>query len=304
MIRTYKIFINFEMGGVFMASFIITTDTTSDLPEQYLQEHHIGVIPLYYDLDGIHYGGENNLTPQDFYHKMRNGFMPTTNACNPEDAKTLFLSYIQQGYAVLHIAFSSGLSSSYSNAVLAANELKESYPDAVIYIIDSLCASLGEGLLVHKAAALRDKGASMEETIQWLEENKLHLCHNFTVNDLFHLHRGGRVSKAAAILGTLVNVKPILHVDEEGHLIPLCNVRGRKKSLHALVDRMAEQISGYENDIVFISHGDSYEDAAYVEKLVKERLGIKNVLINYVSPTIGSHSGPGTVALFFMGEKR
>ena len=171
-------------------------------------------------------------------------------------------------------------------------------------MIDSLCASLGEGLLVHKAVSLRDKGTSIEETVQWLEENKLHLCHNFTVNDLFHLHRGGRVSKTTAILGTLVNVKPILHVDDEGHLIPLSNVRGRKKSLHALVDRMAEQITGYENDIVFISHGDSYEDAQYVANLVKERFGIENILINYVSPTIGAHSGPGTIALFFMGEKR
>ena len=287
-----------------MDSFIITTDTTSDLPEQYLKEHHIDIIPLYYVLDGIHYGGEQNLTPKDFYNKMRNGLMPTTNACNPEDVKSLFMKYMKQGKAILHIAFSSGLSSSYSNAVLAVNELKESYPDAVIYVIDSLCASLGEGLLVHKAVSLRDKGTSIEETVQWLEENKLHLCHNFTVNDLFHLHRGGRVSKTTAILGTLVNVKPILHVDDEGHLIPLSNVRGRKKSLHALVDRMAEQITGYENDIVFISHGDSYEDAQYVANLVKERFGIENILINYVSPTIGAHSGPGTIALFFMGEKR
>lgn len=287
-----------------MDSFIITTDTTSDLPEQYLKEHHIDIIPLYYVLDGIHYGGEHNLTPEDFYNKMKNGLMPTTNACNPEDVKSLFMKYIKQGKAILHIAFSSGLSSSYSNAVLAVNELKESYPDAVIYVIDSLCASLGEGLLVHKAVSLRDKGTSIEETVQWLEENKLHLCHNFTVNDLFHLHRGGRVSKTTAILGTLVNVKPILHVDDEGHLIPLSNVRGRKKSLHALVDRMAEQITGYENDIVFISHGDSYEDAQYVANLVKERFGIENILIHYVSPTIGAHSGPGTIALFFMGEKR
>ena len=180
----------------------------------------------------------------------------------------------------------------------------EKNPEAKIIVIDSLCASLGEGLLVHKAVELRDAGKSIEEVAKWVEENKLHLCHQFTVDDLNHLHRGGRVSKATAIIGTLVSVKPVLHVDNEGHLTSLVNVRGRKKSLNTLVDNMAKLVGNYENDIVFISHGDCLEDAEYVAELIKERFGITDFLINYVSPTIGAHSGPGTIALFFMGETR
>ena len=173
-------------------------------------------------------------------------------------------------------------------------------------MIDALSASLGEGLLVHKAVLLKETGKSLDEVADWVEKNKLHLCHNFTVDDLFHLHRGGRVSKATAILGTMINIKPVLHVDDEGHLIAIGKVRGRKKSLSALVDRMADQIKGYEdqNDVVFISHGDCVEDAEYVKKLVQERFGIEKFIINHVGPTIGAHSGPGTVALFFMGNPR
>jgi DegV family protein with EDD domain len=170
-------------------------------------------------------------------------------------------------------------------------------------VVDSLCASLGEGLLVHKAVQLKEKGKSLDEIASWLEENKLNLCHIFTVDDLHHLHRGGRVSKTSAIIGTLINVKPVLHVDNEGHLIPLNNVRGRKKALISLVEA---RLDGYrdQNDTVFISHGDCLEDAEFVASLVKERYGINDILINYVCPTIGAHSGPGTVALFFMGNKR
>ena len=173
-------------------------------------------------------------------------------------------------------------------------------------MIDSLCASLGEGLLVHKAVAMKEAGKSMDEIASWVEENKLHVVHNFTVDDLFHLYRGGRVSKTAAVVGTMINLKPVLHVDNEGHLIPLSKVRGRKKSLIALVDSMEKQIGSRrdENDIVFISHGDSLEDAQFVADLVKERLGIDQFLINYVGPTIGAHSGPGTIALFYFGDYR
>ena len=171
-------------------------------------------------------------------------------------------------------------------------------------MIDTLSASLGEGLLVHKAVQMKEAGKSMEEVAAWVEEHKLHLCHNFTVDDLFHLHRGGRVSKATAILGTMINIKPLLHVDDEGHLIAIGKVRGRKKSLSALVDRMGEQMKGFENTEVFISHGDCLEDAKYVEKLVRERFGIEQFVIHEVGPTIGAHSGPGTMALFFMGNPR
>jgi DegV family protein with EDD domain len=289
-----------------MNKYVISTDTTSDLPEDYLQQHNISLLPLYYNFNGTVYGDKVFLTPKEFYDKMRKGSMPTTMAVNPELAKEVFTKLLDQGYDVLHIAFSSALSGSCSVAATVARELMDERPGSKIIVIDSLCASLGEGLLVHKAVDLMKEGKSIDETAEWLEQNKLNLCHMFTVDDLHHLHRGGRVSKATAIIGTLINVKPVLHVDNEGRLIPLLNVRGRKKALISLVDQMEASMKGYtgSNDIAFISHGDCIEDAEFVGDLVKERFGIKEVLIHYVSPTIGAHSGPGTVALFFMGNSR
>ncbi len=287
-----------------MKDFIITTDTTSDLPVEYLKTNNVNLMPLYYSFDGTVYGDKNDLEPHEFYGRMRGGEMPTTMAVNPDLARALFTKYLDEGYDILHIAFSSGLSGSCSVAATAAREMCEERPGAKIIVVDSLCASLGEGLLVHKAVKLKESGKSIDEIAGWLENNKLHLCHIFTVDDLHHLHRGGRVSRATAIIGTLINVKPVLHVDNEGHLVPLENVRGRKKSLIGLVDNMEKRVKGFENDIIFISHGDCLEDAQYVASLVKERFGIDSFLINYVSPTIGAHSGPGTVALFFMGNPR
>lgn len=289
-----------------MRLFSIATDSASDLPEEYLKEHDVDCISLSCIIDGVAYGEENKLDIREFYAGMRSGKLPTTNAVNPDAAKKCFLKHLDQGETLLFIAFSSGLSTTYNSARLAAEEIKEENPDAPIYVIDSLCASLGQGLLVHKAVQMRDAGKTVEDTVQWLEENKLHLCHQFTVDDLFHLHRGGRVSKATAIVGTMINVKPVLHVDDEGHLISLCNVRGRRKALNKLVDNMGECIGGFEdqNDIVFISHGDCEEDANYVVEQVKSRFGIQNFLLSPLKPVIGSHAGPGTVALFFMGSKR
>lgn len=289
-----------------MSKFIITTDTTCDLPKEYLEEHDIKLLPLYYNFNGTIYGGKNDLDLKKFYDMMRGGAMPTTMAVNPETAREVFTELLNEGYDILHIAFSSALSGSCSVAATVARELCEERPGAKITVIDSLCASLGEGLLVHYAMQLKESGKTMEETADWLEKNKLNLCHIFTVDDLHHLHRGGRVSKTTAIIGTLINVKPILHVDNDGRLVPLNNVRGRKKALVALVDQMESRIKGFElqNETVFISHGDCIEDAQFVADLIKERFGIKNFLINYVSATIGAHSGPGTVALFFVGNPR
>lgn len=289
-----------------MNNYIITTDTTTDLPEDYIKKHDLGIMSLTYTLEGTTYSKDNPLDVKLFYEKMRNGSMPTTSQVNPENAKNIFLPYLKDGYDILHIAFSSGLSGSYNSTRIAAEELSEEFPDRKITIIDSLAASLGEGLLVHKAVMLKEQGADLDAVADWVEQNKLHIVHNFTVDDLFHLHRGGRVSKATAILGTMINVKPILHVDDEGHLIALSKVRGRKKSLQALVNSMEQQMGAYrsQNDIVFISHGDSLADAQYVADLVKQRFGIESFLINYVGPTIGAHSGPGTIALFYMGDYR
>jgi len=289
-----------------MKKYIITTETTSDLPKDYLSKHNIALLPLYYSFSGTVYGDKLDLEPKEFYNKMRGGAMPNTMAINPEIAKEIFTCLLEEGYDILHIAFSSALSGSCSVAATVARELRDEHPGYKINVIDSLCASLGEGLLIHKAAQLKESGKSIDEVTNWVENNKLNLCHMFTVDDLHHLHRGGRVSKATAIIGTLINVKPVLHVDNEGRLIPLNNVRGRKKALISLVNQMEARVKDFpiKNDTIFISHGDCIEDAQFVADLIKERFGIQEFLIHYVSPTIGAHSGPGTVALFFLGKER
>lgn len=289
-----------------MNTYVIMTDINADLPEEYIREHGLEVLSLSYMIDGETYDRNHPLEVGEFYKRMRNGSMPTTAQVNPDQAKKAFTACLKQGKDVLYIAFSSALSGTYNSGRIAAEEIKEEglFPDRKLVVLDSLSASLGQGLLVHKAVQLKEAGKSLEETVSWVEENKLNLCHIFTVDDLFHLHRGGRVSKATAVLGTMINIKPILHVDEEGRLTPIGKVRGRRKSLSALADRMGEQIKGFENPEVFISHGDCLEDAEYVEKLVRERFGVENFVINHVGPTIGAHSGPGTMALFFMGNQR
>ena len=289
-----------------MKKFIITTDGNSDFTEAYAKAHDLRLIPLYYNMDGKIYGGDDVLSPEEFYAKMREGMMPTTMAVNPEVVEKTFREVIAEGYDILHIAFSSALSGSYNVTAMVGQQLSEGFPATKIIVIDSLSASLGQGLLIYKANQMRQKGASLEETAQWVEDNKLHLCHQFTVDNLFHLFRGGRVSRTTAVLGTLVQVKPVLHVDDEGRLVAIGKVRGRKKSLNALVDKMEETIGSYrdKNDIVFISHGDCIEDAKYVADRVKERFGIDQFYIDMVNPTIGAHSGPGTVALFYLGERR
>lgn len=290
-----------------MRNFVITTDTTADLPLEYIEEHHLNIMSLTYTIEGNTYNWEHPLPVKEFYAMMRNGSLPTTSQVNPEESKIIFEKIInEQDADILHIAFSSGLSGSFNSVRIAAEEVLEQHPDHKIIVIDSLCASLGEGLLVHKAVTMKEAGKSLEETAAWIEENKLHLVHNFTVDDLYHLYRGGRVSKTAAFVGTMINLKPILHVDDEGHLVPVSKVRGRKKSLIALVDSMEKQIGSFrdKNDIIFISHGDAQEDAQFVADLVKERFGYESFLINYVGSTIGAHSGPGTIALFYLGDYR
>ena len=290
-----------------MKNYLITTDSTCDLPNSYYSEHQIGLMFLSYTIEDVTYEGDNQLDVHEFYDKLRAGSMPTTSQVNPYGARAVFEKLISEHDCdILHIAFSSGLSGSYNSARIAAEELANEDPDHKIYVIDSLCASLGEGLLVHKAVQLKNQGYTIEQLVDWLETHKLNLVHNFTVDDLNHLHRGGRVSKTAAVIGTLANIKPLLHVDNEGHLIPLSKVRGRKKSLIELVNAMEKQMGKFRdlNDIIFISHGDCMDDAEYVATLIKERFGFDSFLINPVGPTIGTHSGPGTLALFYMGEYR
>jgi DegV family protein with EDD domain len=289
-----------------MKKYVITTDSTCDLPESFTKENNVDVIPVLYSVNDVVYGTpESNMDIKEFYDAMRNGIMPTTMACNIEDCKTVFEKYAKDNIDVLHLAFSSGLSSTYNNAVISANEIMEEYPDCKITVIDTLAASMGEGLLVYKAVNLKKDGKTLEEVATYIEENKANVISRFTVDDLHHLHRGGRVSKTTAIVGSLINVKPILHVDEEGLLKSLENTRGRKKSLSRILDMMEEATRDYEgtNDMAFLSHGDCEEDAKYIASEIEKRFGIKT-MINILGQTIGTHTGPNLIALFFMGNKR
>ena len=290
-----------------MKEFVIVTDTTTDLPRDYVEKHHLYMMSLPYTLEGTSYTWEKPMPVKDFYDKMRAGSLPTTSQANPEEAALLYESILKDNDVdILHIAFSSGLSGSFNSCRIAAADVCEKYPDHRIVVVDSLAATLGQGLLVYKAVQLKETGKSLDEVAAWVEENKYHLVHNFTVDDLFHLHRGGRLSKTAAIVGTMINLKPVLHVDDEGHLVMLSKVRGRKKSLIGLVDCMEKQLGDWKdkNDIIFISHGDCPEDAQFVADLIKERFGYENFMIDYIGATIGAHSGPGTVALFYLGDHR
>ena len=288
-----------------MKPYIISTDCMADLPGDIIDQYHIVLHPLYYMLGDTTYNAlENKLSGKEFFDRMRSGDMPTTMASNPEFIRKSFEENLDAGYDILHISFSSGLSSSYNNTYVTAQEIMDERKDARIIVIDSLAASLGQGLLIYYACKKKEEGASIDELAAYIEDIKLHACHQFTVNDLFHLHRGGRVSKATAIIGTIANIKPILHVDNEGHLINIDKARGRKRSLNILVDNMAKSIGSFENEVVGITHGDCPEDAEYVRNLVEERFGIHNFIINYLGPTIGAHTGPDLLALFFMGDKR
>ncbi|MCL2052403.1 MAG: DegV family protein [Lachnospiraceae bacterium] len=288
-----------------MYQFKIVTDSTADLPEEYLLKHEIGCINLSYIIEGAIYGQGQELSIENFYELMRKGKMPTTSQVNPDEAKKRFEEFYQTDKNILYLAFSSGLSGTFQSGLIAAEEMMAEHPDCNIIVIDTLCASMGEALIVHKAVSLREQGKSMDEVAEWVKENKLKVVHVLTVDDLNHLYRGGRVSKAAAVVGTMVSVKPQLHVNDEGKLAVLGKTRGRKKSLDSLVDYMEEK-GAYrgENDEVFIIHGDCIEDAEYVKEQVKNRMGIQNFMINFAGPIIGAHTGPGVIGLFFMGDSR
>lgn len=286
--------------------YTIVTDTTCDLPQDYYEKNNVTVITLTYMLDGVEYDGsfENSLKPALFYEKLRGGIMAKTAAVSPETMTRIFTNVLEQGSDLLYVAFSSGLSSTYQNACIARDELAEKYPDQKILCVDSLCASLGEGLLLDLVLRKARESANVEELAAYAQEIRLHVCHYFTVDDLNHLYRGGRVSKTTALFGTMLGIKPVMHVDNEGHLIPIGKVRGRRQSLDALVTKMGTKIEGCDNPYVFISHGDCIDDAKYVSAQVKAKYGIKTEIIGTIGPVIGSHSGPGTVALFFVGKDR
>ncbi len=290
-----------------MAEYQIITDSTTDISLEMIGDLGVHVIPLCYIMEGktlhnIPGGGE--MDEHTFYEKLRNGATSTTAQINTEEFLQQFTPVLEAGKDVLYLAFSSGLSGTCQSAMIAKQELQEKYPDRRVEVFDTLCASMGEGLLVYHAAMLQKAGKDMDEVLSWLRENVLHLCHWFTVDDLNHLKRGGRVSAATALVGTMLGIKPVLHVDDEGHLIAVSKVRGRRQSLDALVKKMEETAIAPKEQTVFISHGDCLEDAEYVAEQVRQKMGVTDIKINFIGPVIGAHSGPGTVALFFLGEQR
>ena len=286
-----------------MRDFVITVNSTVDLPREWLEERNVPVVPLKYTIDGETYTDMYGLSAKEFFDKLREGHMSVTSQVNPGEAADMLEPFLKEGKDVLHLGFSSGLSGTLNSMKIAGEELSEKYPEAKVIVIDTLCACLGEGLLYY-ALKQKEQGKTIDEVAQWVEENKLHICHDVTVDDLNHLHRGGRISKTTAVLGTLVQIKPIIHMDNNGKLQVIGKERGRKKSLNKIVDMAAEQAKGWDNDIIMITHGDCIGDAEYVAKLVREKMGIDNILINNIGTVIGSHTGPGVVAVFCMGNKR
>ena len=290
-----------------MSDFVILTDSSADLSADMVQKLNVEVLPLGFVLDNQsyrNYPDNRDMDPHVFYERLRAGKLATTNAVNVAQYTEALEPLLQAGKDVLILAFSSGLSTTYNSSRLAVEELSTKYPDRKLYTVDTLCASLGQGLLVWYAARERDRGGSIEEVRDWVEDRKLNLCHQFTVDDLHFLKRGGRISAATTLVGSVLQVKPVLHVDNEGHLVNIGKVRGRQAALKALVDRMEETAIDSGSLTVFISHGDCLEDAQTVAGMVKKRFGVQNICINYVGPVIGAHSGPGTVALFYIGTNR
>ena len=288
--------------------FEIVTDSSSNLVEEMIDEFGLHILPLTFMVDGEQYQsylkGEHTDLKQ-FYTMMREGKVITTSLPNLADSEALMRGLLEQGRDILYLGFSSGLSGTFEATELLMKQLAGEFPDRKLYAVDTLAASGGQGLLVWHAVQRARAGSSIDEVRDWVEANKLHLAHWFTVDDLMFLFRGGRVSRTSAWAGTMLNIKPVMHVDDEGRLIPMSKVRGRKKSLNALVDHMEKTaIAPIGEQMVFITHGDCLEDAEYVADQVKSRFGVKEVVINYVDPVIGAHSGPGTMALFFLANER
>ena len=285
-------------------SYQIITDSCCDFPNEAYEKLDLIKIPLVVEFRGQVNEDRNDDSLKEMYDGLRNGESAKTAAVNPQRWAEAIEPVLSGGEDALVLSFSSGLSTTFQSAMIAAQELMERYPDRKVRVVDTLSASMGQGLLVWYVCRQRQQGATLDEAYAWAEENKYHLCHWFTVDDLMYLKRGGRVSATTALVGTMLQIKPVLHMDDEGHLINMAKTRGRKASIDALAKKFGELGQGYDNSTVFISHGDCLEDAKYLEKVLKERYGVKEVRISYVGAVIGSHAGPGTVALFFLGSHR
>lgn len=289
-------------------NFEIVTDSSCNLTEEMIDDLGVHILPLVFMSEGQEYRsylkGERTDLKQ-FYTMMREGKVFTTSLPNMADAEALFRSLLEAGKDVLYLGFSSALSGTHEAVRMLCMQLASEYPERTVRAVGTLAASGGQGLLVYHACMKAREGATLEETARWVEENRLHLAHWFTVDDLMFLLRGGRVSKVSAYMGTMLNIKPVMHVDDEGRLIPMEKVRGRKKALQALVKHMEDSAwKPVAGQPVFITHGDCIEDVEYVSDLIREKFGDVKITVNYVDPVIGAHSGPGTLALFFLADQR
>lgn len=287
--------------------FKIVTDSSCNLPAGLIEQYDLEILSLTYYIGEKAYPSYlpgRSFDAKTFYETLRSKTSVTTSLVSPDAAYRAFDRLLSEGNDVLYIGFSSGLSGTYQTVSNVLSEISEKYPERKCFAVDTLAASLGQGLLVHYASQLRMEGKTIEETRDWLEENKLRLAHWFTVDDLFFLKRGGRISGATALLGTLIGIKPVMHMDDEGHLINVEKARGRSAALRRMCDKMEETAIEPKGQIVYISHGDCEEDAKKLQEMIEERMGVKSFLIDYVEPVIGSHSGPGTLALFFMARHR
>ena len=287
-----------------MPNYQIITDYGAALIQQLLQQLDVKSVSLSLLFRGQ--TQEDKVTDDivEFYNALGQGEEAKTSAVNPEGWVHVIEPSLKEGKDALVLTFSSGLSTTYQSAVIAANDLMEQYPDRKIRVVDTRCASLGQGLFVYHVCKKRDEGLELEELAAWAEDHKLNLCHWFTVNDLMYLKRGGRVSAATALVGTMLQIKPVLHVDDEGHLINVGKARGRKASIDALVKKMEETALEGQNDVAYICHGNCLEDAQYLAQKIKERCGVKEVHIGFTGAVIGSHAGPGVLALFYLGSHR
>lgn len=286
--------------------FDIVIDSGCDMPKSYFQEHDVKVINLGFTMNNVNYEGEDgeSISEKDFYQKIREGCMPTTYQISGETAKTHISESLQNGRDVLVIVFSSGLSGTAGSFAVAARELSKKFPKRKIFVVDSLCASMGEGLLLDYVVRKADTGAEIEETRDYAESLKLKICHHFTVDNLFHLKRGGRVSAATAVIGSILKIKPVMHVNDEGKLVAIGKAMGRKKSLNMIVENFFASMDMDEGDTIFISHGDCAEDVEYLKSLILARLPNAKIYVNYIGTVIGSHSGIGTIAIFNKGNHR
>jgi len=296
---------NSESHGEKIMSYQIITDSCCDFTDQQYRDMNVIAVSLTCMWDGqchSHFSNEEDL--KDFYTQMRSGLVATTSALNPDNWARAMEPCLKEGKDLLVIAVSSGISTTYQSACIAADELRESYPERTIFVVDSLSGSLGEGLLLWHACRLRDEGISLEDCAAWLEERADRICHWVTVENLSHLKRSGRLSAASAVVGTVLDIKPIIRVTEEGKLVSAAKVRGRKASIRTLAKKFAESYSPEEDDLVTIAHGDCPEDANALAEMLRRDHGVTNIHIGYVGPILGAHTGPGVLGLFHLGTKR